>query len=132
MKCECCGQEIIEPASKMFEEFWSVWPVKVKRKPAERTWKSRKLDSIGKQIIEHVRARISNDPRWQAGYVPNVTTFLNQDLWTDEIATIPKETIWPVKNEDWMRLGAKHGVNPGVGEDWPKYKDRVRDKVSRA
>lgn len=129
MNCECCGQKIIEPASQMFEEFWKVWPVKVGRKAAGNKWKKRKLDSIGKQIIEHVRHRIDNDPRWQAGYIMGVEKFLNQDLWTDEIATIPKETTWPVKNEDWMKLGAKHGINPGIGEGWPQYKERVRASV---
>ena len=128
-KCTCCGQDIQEPASQMFEEFWKVWPVKVKRKPAEKTWKSRNFESIGKQIREHVRSRVDNDPRWEAGFIPNVTTFLNQDLWTDEIATIPKETTWPVKNDDWEALGKKHQLTPGVGEMWPQFKERVRRAV---
>jgi len=126
MKCKCCGQEIREPASKKFDEFWQVWPTKVKRKESEKIWKSRKLDNLADTIIANVRARISDDPRWQAGYIPNPTTYLRGDLWEDEIDTQPKVMQWPTKNEDWEILGREHKIYPGIGEGWPQFKARVQ------
>jgi len=124
--CECCGQEIVKPASKMFEEFWAVYPSKVGKKKAQAAWKRRKLDAIADMIIDSVRDRIEHDPQWEAGYIQNPTTFINGDLWEDEINTRAVAVKLPTKNEDWMRLGQKHGINPGTGESWVKFKDRVR------
>ncbi len=129
MKCKSCGQDIPETSSARFDEFWAIWPDKSKRKPALAKWKARKLDRLADRIISNVRDRVDSDPRWDAGYIPSVLTFLNQDLWEDEISTIQKTRTWPVKNDDWMVLGRKYQINPGRGEEWPKYKDRVRRHV---
>jgi len=126
MKCECCGQEIREPTSSKFNEFWDIYPAKVGKKKAAQTWKSRKLDRIADKIISGVRESIEKDPRWDAGFVPNPTTYLNGDRWEDEIQTAPKVMQWPTKNEEWVALGRKHQVSPGIGEGWPQFKDRVR------
>jgi len=126
MKCEHCGQAIPETASAHFERFWQVWPNKVKRKKAMATWKRRKLDNRADMIIADVMNRMDADPRWQAGYIPDPTTYINGDRWEDEINTIAQPVKWPVKNEGWLVLGQKHRINPGAGEGWPKFKDRVR------
>jgi hypothetical protein len=131
MKCQCCGQEIPEESSAKFDEFWKVYPNKVKKKYAMRTWRSRKLDKLADTIINSVRSRVSNDPRWQAGYIPDPTTFLNGDRWEDEVETIQAAITWPTRNEDWLELGKKLGVSPGIGEDWPKLKDRIRQSAGK-
>jgi hypothetical protein len=128
MKCKCCGQEIRQPTSEKFNEFWEVYPTKVGKKRASTTWKSRKLDRIAETIINNVRNRVSNDPRWQAGYIPNPITYLNGDLWLDEIDSIPVLVQWPIKNEDWLALGNKHRISPKTGESWPDFKVRVREQ----
>ena len=127
-KCKCCGQEIPEKTSERFDEFWALFPNKVKKKQAMRTWRSRNLDKISDTIIASVRERISNDPRWSSGYIPDPTTFLNGDRWEDEIDTIPRpeKVKEPTKNDDWVVLGEKYGIRAGLGEGWPQFKDRVR------
>jgi len=127
-KCECCGQEIPQESSAKFDEFWYFYPNKVKKKIAMRTWRSRNLDKLADTIIDSVRSRISNDPRWQAGYIPDPTTFLNGDRWEDEIATIPKPEVKadPRTNKEWEDLGKEHNIYPGSGESWPAFKDRIR------
>ncbi len=129
MKCECCGQDIPETSSARFDEFWAIYPTKVGRKKASLAWNRRKLDKIADVIIDSIRNRLDNDPQWEAGFVQNPTTYLNGDLWEDEIASVQKTRTWPVKNDDWMSLGSKYQINPGIGEGWPKYKDRVRRHV---
>ena len=125
-KCECCGQTIPETASAMFEEFWTVYPSKVGKKQTAAKWRSRKLDALSDVIIQNVRDRVENDPRWQAGYVPNPKTYINGDLWEDEINAQAVVVQWPTKNDEWMVLGMKYSINPGAGESWVKFKDRVR------
>lgn len=68
-----------------FEEFWSVYPNKVGRKPCLKKWKTRKLDRMADQIIAHIQQASAQDARWLAGYIPNPLTYLNQDRWEDEI-----------------------------------------------
>ena len=126
MKCKCCGQDIPEPTSDRFNEFWSIYPNKTGKKKASQMWNRRKLDAIADTIINSLRIRIDNDPRWDAGFIQNPTTFLNGDLWEDEISAKAMAISWPVKNEDWMVLGQKYRITPGIGEGWPQFKDRVK------
>lgn len=126
MKCECCGQEIREPTSAKFDEFWALYPTKVGKKKCYQSWRSRKLDRMADDIIQNVRHRVENDPRWKAGYVPNPQTYINGDLWEDEIVLQPKVMQWPTKNDEWLELGKKFNINPGIGEGWPQLKDRIR------
>ena len=125
-KCECCGQELPQKTPERFDEFWAVYPNRVKKKAAMRTWRSRKLDKLADVIIENIRTRIDSDPRWEAGFIPDPTTFLNGDRWEDEIETVQNVMQWPTKNEDWAALGVKHNILAGAGEGWPQYKDRIR------
>lgn len=70
-----------------FTEYWAILPAgkKVKRKEAEKLWKSKKLDSIADQIIADVQNRIANDDRWRRGFIPDPPTYLRQERWTDEL-----------------------------------------------
>jgi hypothetical protein len=68
-----------------FDEFYAAYPKKVKRKPALAIWKRKKLDRIADQIIQDVAMRLSSDRRWLDGFVPDPTTYLNQERWNDEM-----------------------------------------------
>lgn|GEM_PF-1247522 len=72
-------------APDRFEEFWSVYPSKVGKKPCRAKWKARKLDRLADTIIVNVEARIAKDQRWKDGFVPNPLTYLNQDRWNDPV-----------------------------------------------
>ena len=85
MKCKCCNQEIPEPTSDKFNEFWKAYPKKTGKKKCGQIWKRRKLDAIGERIIENVKGRARSDQSWKAGFVPNPQTYINGDLWEDDL-----------------------------------------------
>lgn len=71
--------------ASQFDEFWKAYPRKESRKKAEAIWKSRKLDRIAEKIIQSVRDRVAQDPKWrERQFVPMPVTFINGDRWMDE------------------------------------------------
>lgn len=72
-------------APSRFSEFWSVYPCKDARAPAEKAWAKKRLDAIADKIIADVVARAAGHDRWLSGFVPNGTTYLNQERWNDPI-----------------------------------------------
>ena len=73
-----------------FDRWWEVYPQKRKKKAAHAIWKRKKLDSIAEELIADVLNRSSNDDRWTSGYVPDPTTYLNQERWEDQLTDAPK------------------------------------------
>jgi len=67
-----------------FEKFWAGYPKRVKRKPSQEIWNRKKLDSLADRIIQDVAKRLSSDRRWLEGFIPDPTTYLNQERWNDE------------------------------------------------
>ena len=67
-----------------FDLFWSEYPKKVKKKTAKDIWKRKKLDSKADEIITDVQLRPTMDERWKKGFIPDPTTYLNQERWEDE------------------------------------------------
>lgn len=76
-----------------FESFWKLYPSKKAKKKCQEIWKRRKLDDIGDYIIEKLEHQLKNDKQYKDGiYIPNPSTYLNQDRWEDEVASA-QETI---------------------------------------
>jgi len=73
------------PQGQHFEAWWHVYPKKVKKQPSLVKWKAKRLDRIATTLINDVLTRIEKDGRWMAGYVPDPTTYLNQERWNDEL-----------------------------------------------
>jgi hypothetical protein len=42
------------------------------------------------RIIADVVKRQAEDDGWKRGYVPHPKTYLNQELWTDDICPVPR------------------------------------------
>ena len=68
-----------------FDRWWRVYPKKRKKKTARAIWKKKRLDAKVSELIIDVSTRISHDERWLNGYVPDPTTYLNQERWDDEL-----------------------------------------------
>lgn len=70
----------------MFEAFWKLYPRKVGKFAAQKSWK--KLTSQQRQeILDHLPERIKTDRQWlknNGEFIPHPTTFLNQGRWMDE------------------------------------------------
>lgn len=98
-----------------FDDWWAVYPKHVKRKGAEAAWKRRKLDSIADRLIADVLNRMANDDNWLRGYVPDPTTYLNQDRWTDDVRVAPVARAGPAAPSKTLSAiqkleGMKHGL----------------------
>lgn len=115
------GKEDLGQQADHFGVFFSKYPKKVKKKPAKEIWKRKRLDELSDVILDDIAMRLSSDRRWKDGFIPDPTTYLNQERWNDEIdkskagsngkpdwAKIPREDekLWP-----WAQ---QHGYsNPG-------------------
>ena len=81
-----------------FDDFWVVYPRKVKKPDAKKAWERDNLDTIADKIISHVEKRKVGDDQWVRDggkYIQYPATFLNGQMWEDEFGEI-KTTI-PVK-----------------------------------
>ena len=69
-----------------FSRFWSVYPNKVKKSVAEKSWvKLAPDDALTDRIVADVERRVRTEWTGEgAKYVPHPTTYLNQRRWEDE------------------------------------------------
>jgi len=70
-----------------FEEFWQAYPNtprRVAKKKCRERWRSRKLDQIADQIIDHVLA-MKKTQQWLDGFEPGPMTYINQSRWEDGV-----------------------------------------------
>jgi Ca2+-binding EF-hand superfamily protein len=68
-----------------FEEFWNSYPKKVKKKDAKR-----KFDSLSKtkqQLAIDALEKFKQTDQRKRGYIPDPTTYINQERREDEIET---------------------------------------------
>jgi hypothetical protein len=71
--------------ASMFLLFWSLYPVKKARKQCELKWNRLNLDAKAEFILLALKNQIANDDQWKRGFVPNPLTYINGELWNDEI-----------------------------------------------
>ena len=84
------GQSADADECNPFDDFWKIYPNKVKKQDALKAWKSGKCEKIADTIIADVQKRISTE--WKGAemqYIPHPTTYLHQRRWEDE--TPPQE-----------------------------------------
>lgn len=116
-----------------FGEFWSVYPRKVKKAPARQKWKAKKLDAKADTIIADVKRRLLEDKRWREGYIPDPTTYISQERWTDEIETGQNrgQRAPPRTQQAWGEYGKQVGLPARGGETWESYIVRLKDQWER-
>ena len=66
-----------------FEDWWTVYPNKVGKKPAKAIWLRIKPDKA--VLIADAEKRLREDNKWREGFICNPTTYLNQERWNDEL-----------------------------------------------
>lgn len=74
-----------------FERFWSVYPNKVGKGGAFKSWQKLKPTiDLQAKILEAIEAQ-KMSKKWQEGYIKNPQTWLNERCWEDEVVTsVPK------------------------------------------
>ena len=65
-----------------FDAFWALWPQKYLKAEAKKKWLSKHCYLYLDKILESVKVHCASRS-WQSGYIPNVTTWLNQNRWED-------------------------------------------------
>jgi hypothetical protein len=93
-----------------FERFWSAYPSKVGKGYAHTCF----LRAIQSTTIEILLNAIANQrtwSRWQEGYIPNPSTWLNQQRWLDEA---PKPRRPKTDRTDRNIEAVKEWANGGV------------------
>jgi predicted transcriptional regulator len=78
------GTAKLDTKLKGFDEFWSIYPRKVGKKPAMKSWKTQGCYKDIEQILEDVKNRA--EYQWKGKdqqFVPHPSTFINQRRWED-------------------------------------------------
>ncbi len=74
-----------EEDNEKFNKFWEIYPTRRTNKEKCKL-KFNKLDSNTQDLIlEDVQNRKIKDEKWIKGYVPETTTYLNNNKWEDDI-----------------------------------------------
>jgi len=72
------------PLDAGFDEFWAAYPKKIEKKATLAAWRSKRLNGLAGEIVEHVRRRSTEDKSWLDGYVPSPKRFIRDERWRDE------------------------------------------------
>ena len=104
-----------------FEEWWTIYPRKVGKKPARAAWKRIKPDAD--VLILDAQKRSAGDRRWLEGIIPNPATYLNQERWNDEIVKPVQKHNAPDVYSTSHRSAAENAAEPiPEGENpWEDY-----------
>lgn len=70
---------------KSFNKFWEDYPKKTKKKNAKDIWKRKQLYKKLNEILEFIK-KAKETERWKQGFIPDPTTFLNQERWEDDLS----------------------------------------------
>lgn len=82
-----------------FIKLWESYPLKKGKAPAFKKWKSMKIEEdteLQQKILSSVQTFKSHDKKWKSGFIPHLSTFLNQQRWEDEVErdAKPEQSAW--------------------------------------
>ena len=100
------------PQGARFEEWWHVYPKKVKKIPALKKWKAKRLDRMADALIADTKKRQQTDGRWIAGYIPDPTTYITQERWNDDFEPVDERRDRRLKEEQDSRLARDEALSP--------------------
>ena len=96
-----------------FGEFWKLYPRKVAKVAAQRSWKrltNKNIDEIFKVYHEHLL-------RWkktEVQFIPHASTWLNQQRWEDEL-------------ESMSESDSKTGVYKNIEKERKKFLKKMKE-----
>ena len=91
-KKDTSKKEVVNNTDSLFEDFWQMYPNKVAKVTAYKTWVKNDLNPIAEFILSGVK-RWKQSDQWERDngrYIPHPNTFLNQRRWEDEV---PKKEV---------------------------------------
>lgn len=96
-----------------FKEFWKLYPRKVAKVAAQRSWKrltNKNIDEIFKVLHDHLI-------RWkktESQFIPHATTWLNQQRWEDELEPISETE-------------SKTGIYKNIEKEHKRFLERMKE-----
>ena len=120
----------------MFEQFWQLYPRKVGKLTAKRSWEKLSQENQQKAleaIVEHRKYWVAKGTDWE--FIPHASSWLNQERFFDEIVLEQKENKkpplpWYATDELTLAKGRELGLNPYAGESFAQFRTRISAKIS--
>jgi hypothetical protein len=124
--------------SDLFEQFWALYPRKVSKRMAHRSF-YKLTPAEREQALEALPNHVAY---WKAkntelDYVPHCTTWLNQYRFEDEIVIEePKVNKRPelpfyATEELTLKKANEVGITPYAGEGWSALRMRISNKIKQ-
>ena len=118
-----------------FQDFYSLYPRKMGRKEAERSW-NRLTPAQQAECLEAMPNYLKywKIKQTQKDYIPYPATFLNQERWTDEIDLEPTkkpELPWYSTEELTIRKAQEINCPAYQGEGWQQWRARISQKIKQ-
>lgn len=110
-----------------FESFWEAYPSKKAKKKAFEIWKRKQLWCLADEIIEKVKNQSENEKQWREGYIPNPTTYLNQERWQDEIT--PSEPVYKQRQRQENKERMEALEKTSIEKSKTEYKKGTFQKI---
>lgn len=84
-------------ASQKFEKFWNIYPNHANKKTAEKKFLKLNKETILKMVADVMKRKVEHDA-WIKGFIPHLSTYINQERWNDPIvkSTGEKKSSQPV------------------------------------
>lgn len=115
-------------AGVTFDDFWSVWPRKDKRKDAETAWNSAVKRADPARIVD-VAAEYANHPHRAAKqFVPYGATWLRGDCWNDPMPEAPepdRTTTRRHASDDALAFALSYGRHATEVSTWDANPEEV-------
>ena len=70
-----------------FDEFWDLWPRKYLKAEAKKKWAAKHCHLHLAKILESVKQHCASR-QWREGFIPMVTTWINQNRWEEDISQL--------------------------------------------
>lgn len=119
----------------MFDEFWKLYPRKVKKRDSEKAFlrlQKHEQEAALEALPTHVRYWQLKETETE--FIPHASTWLNQARWEDELdmqEKKPPSLPWYSDEQLTMKKAAEVGVTPLAGEGWPELRKRIADKIQQ-
>ena len=117
-----------------FLQFYNLYPRKVAKGQAYRTWCKLKEEKILPEldvILDAINARTKAKAWPEKTYIQHPSTWLNAWGWDDEIETIA-ETPWHETASGIEAKGRELGLDPSQFDHWQAFKVAVMQKSLKA
>ena len=118
-----------------FDEFWMIYPRKIGKLTAKRSWEKLSQENQQKAleaIVEHRKYWVAKGTDWE--FIPHASTWLNQERFEDELVIEQKENKrpplpWYASDELTLAKGRELGLNPYAGETFAQFRARLSAKI---